>query len=180
MHRNDWDAVASSLVDAAKRLESAGADFILICTNTMHKLAPEIQSRVFVPLLHIADATARKIRTRGLQRIALLGTRFTMQEGFYRERLSRNYGLDVIVPEKTDMQIVDRIIFDELCVGKVLPASREKYKQVIASMASAGAQGVILGCTEIGLLIQPEDVEVPLFDTTRIHAEAAVDFALEE
>jgi aspartate racemase len=180
MHRDAWELVTSILVDAAKRLENAGADFVLICTNTMHKLAPEIQKRIDIPLLHIADATARKVRDLGLQKIALLGTRFTMQEDFYKGRLSRKYGLDVVVPEKADMDAVDRIIFDELCVGKILPASKEIYKQVIAALATAGAQGIILGCTEIGLLVRPEDAVLPLFDTTRLHAEAAVDFALNE
>ena len=178
MQRDAWEPVTSILVDAAKRLEIAGADFILVCTNTMHKLAPEIQKRIDIPLLHIADATARKIRQLGLQKIALLGTRVTMQEDFYKGRLSRKYGLDVVVPGKADVDAVDRIIFDELCVGKILPASKETYKQVIATLAAAGAEGIILGCTEIGLLVRPEDVALPLFDTTRIHAEAAVDFAL--
>jgi aspartate racemase len=180
MHRDAWEPVTSILVDAAKRLENAGADVILICTNTMHKLAPEIQKRVDIPLLHIADATARKVRDSGLQKIALLGTRFTMEEDFYKGRLSRKYGLDVVVPGRADMAVVDRIIFDELCVGKILAASKEKYKKVIAALAAAGAEGIILGCTEIGLLVRPQDVELPLFDTTRIHAEAAVDFALKE
>jgi aspartate racemase len=146
----------------------------------MHKLAPEIQKRIDIPLLHIADATARKVRDSGLQKIALLGTRFTMQEDFYKGRLSRKYGLDVVVPGKADMDAVDRIIFDELCVGKILPASKAIYKQVIANLATAGAEGIILGCTEIGLLVRQEDFVLPLFDTTRIHAEAAVDFALNE
>jgi aspartate racemase len=180
MRRKAWSRVARHLIEAAKCLESAGADFFLICTNTMHKLAPEIQQQVHIPLLHIADATAEKIRGRGLKKVALLGTRFTMQEDFYRDRLARNYGLEVVVPEAADMEVVDRIIFEELCVGKIRPGSRQRYQGVIAALAAAGAQGVILGCTEIGLLIGPQDCQLPLFDTTQIHAEAAVAFALAE
>jgi aspartate racemase len=178
MRRNDWDPVRHFLVGAAKSLESAGADFFLICTNTMHKLAPQIQQQIYIPLLHIADATAEKIRAAGLRKVALLGTRFTMQEEFYKDRLSRNYGLEVIVPGKAEMEIVDRIIFEELCLGKIVPTSKERYKDVIAGLENAGAQGVILGCTEIGLLVKPQDFQLPLFDTTQIHAEAAVAFAL--
>jgi aspartate racemase len=180
MRRKAWDRVANNLVEAAKRLESAGADFFLICTNTMHKLAPQIQQQVFIPLLHIADATARNVRALGLKKVALLGTRFTMQEDFYKGRLSRNYGLEVIVPGEAEMESVDRIIFKELCLGKIVPASNERYREIIAALAAEGAQGVILGCTEIGLLVKQADFQLPLFDTTRIHAEAAVDLALAE
>lgn len=180
MHRNEWDRVTSVLVDAARRLETAGADFLLICTNTMHKLAPEIQRQTFIPLLHIADVTAKRVRALGLKKVALLGTRFTMQEDFYRERLARNFGLKVLVPGPAEMEIVDRIIFEELCPGKIVPSSKEKYKEIVAALKAAGAQGVILGCTEIGLLVKQEDFQLPLFDTTRIHAEAAVEFALAE
>jgi aspartate racemase len=180
MQRGAWDAVEAILVDAAKRLEIAGADFILICTNTMHKLAPQVQKRVYIPLLHIADATAEEVRARGLKKVALLGTRFTMLEDFYRGRLSRNYGLEVIVPGQSEIDIVDHIIFEELCRGEIRPSSKETYLKIIAALATAGARGVILGCTEIGLLVKPDDVRLPLFDTTRIHAEAAVNFALAE
>lgn len=179
-HQNRWEDAAQILIAAAKSIERAGADFILICTNTMHKLAPEIQEQIYIPLVHIADATAQSIKAAGLRKIALLGTRFTMEEDFYKGRLTRQYGLQVIIPAAEDMDTVHRVIYDELCLGKIESSSKQKYADIIARLVTAGAEGVILGCTEIGLLIKQEDYEIPLFDTARIHAEAAVEIALKK
>ena len=179
MRTAQWEEITDRLIQAAQRLELAGADFLLICTNTMHKVAPQVQEAVGIPLLHIADATGAKIRAAGLHHVALLGTRATMVETFYRQRLERNYGLKVTIPEEKEIEDINRIIFDELCLGNIEGASRNRYLSIMERMASAGAEGVILGCTEIGLLVGSADCPVPLFDTTRIHAEAAVDFALQ-
>jgi aspartate racemase len=179
-HENRWDQALAILVQACRSIEMAGADFLLICTNTMHKLAPEIQRQLAIPLLHIADPTARELRSAGLRKVALLGTRFTMEEDFYRGRLEQPHGLEVVIPSKADRQVIHRVIYDELCLGIISPASAERYARIIGRLVDAGAEAVILGCTEIGLLVKPADVLIPLFDTTRIHAEAAVDFALEE
>ena len=163
---------------AAQGLEKGGADFIIICTNTMHKVAEAVQKSVSIPLLHLADATAEKIRVKGLKTIALLGTRFTMEEDFYKGRLVDNYGLDVIVPNEKEMDVIHQVIYSELCLGKIDSNSRKKYLDIIDRLKREGAEGVILGCTEIGLLVKQEDTDIPLFDTTEIHARAAVDFAL--
>jgi len=179
-HQGKWAEAAKMLINAAKSLESGGADFIVLCTNTMHKVADDIQASVKIPLLHIADATAHLVKDSGFQKIGLLGTRFTMEEEFYKGRLSRKYGLDVSVPNAQEREIVHRVIYDELVVGKIEQRSKEQYIGIIEQMVNQGAEGVILGCTEIGLLIQKEDSQVPLFDTTRIHAEAAVEYALGE
>jgi aspartate racemase len=179
-HQDRWQDAAGILIAAAKNLEAAGADFIIICTNTMHKLAPEVQDQIYVPLLHIADATARQIKAAGLEKIALLGTRFTMEEEFYKGRLVDQYGLNVIIPEPADIETVHRVIYDELCLGRIEPSSMQKYARIIERLVAAGAQGVILGCTEIGLLVKQSDFDIPLFDTARIHAEAAVEYALKE
>ena len=179
-HDNRWDQAARLLVQAARSLEIAGADCLVICTNTMHKLAPEIQQQLSIPLLHIADSTAQKVRSAGLRKVALLGTRFTMEEDFYRGRLERPHGLEVLIPSEADRQIVHRVIYDELCMGIIAAASATQYAQIIGRLIDTGAEGVILGCTEIGLLVKPADYGIALFDTTRIHAEAAVQFALEE
>ena len=165
--------------DGAIRLERGGADFILICTNTMHKLADAVAGAITVPLLHIADPTAEKIKAARLHKVGLLGTAFTMEQDFYKGRLSRMHGLEVLVPEAEDRTVVHRIIYEELVAGKVTPASRELYRAVIARLIAKGAEGVILGCTEIMLLVSQEDSAVPLFDTTTIHALAAVDKALQ-
>ncbi|MFD0724329.1 aspartate/glutamate racemase family protein [Lysobacter brunescens] len=175
---DDWDAAGAILADAARGMRAAGADGIVVCTNTMHLVAPQIQAAVDLPLLHIADATAARIRAAGLSRVALLGTRFTMERDFYRHRIEIA-GIDVIVPEAPQREIVHRVIYDELCLGRILDASREAYRAIIADLVARGAQGVILGCTEIGLLVGEGDATVPLFDTTRIHAEAAADWALD-
>ncbi len=176
--QGEWDEAGRILSDAAVGLEKGGADFLLICTNTMHKVAPAIQVRINMPLLHIADPTARAVLSADIHKIGLLGTRFTMQEDFYKGKLIHDHGLDVVVPNAEDMHTVDRIIFEELCLGKIKPESKKQYLEIIDRLAKAGAEGVILGCTEIGLLVKPKDRTIPLFDTTMIHAEAAVDFAL--
>lgn len=175
---DDWDAAAAILVEAARGLRVAGADAIVVCTNTMHLVAPAIEAAVDLPLLHIADATAARIRAAGLSRVALLGTRFTMERDFYRQRIEAA-GIDVIVPEASQREMVHRVIYDELCLGRILDASRDAYRAIIDDLVARGAQGVILGCTEIGLLVGEGDATVPLFDTTRIHAQAAADWALD-
>jgi len=173
-----WSEAALMMVDAAKSLEKGGADFIVICTNTMHKSADEIQANVKIPLLHIADATAQLVKDSGIRTIGLLGTRFTMEEEFYKGRLSQNYGLKVIIPNAGEREIVHRVIYDELVIGEIKQHSKEQYIGIIENMVNQGAEGIILGCTEIGLLIHQQDCRVPLFDTTMIHAEAAVEYAL--
>lgn len=177
MASGDWHRVGEILADCAKRIEAAGAEFLLICTNTMHKVANQIQAAISIPILHLVDATAAKILSENTRSIGLLGTRFTMEEDFYRGRLS-NLGLNVLLPESTDMDIIHRIIFDELCKGKILDSSRKEYLRIIDSLHDQGAEGIVLACTEIGILVKPEDTQVQLFDTTEIHAEAAVKFAL--
>ncbi len=176
-HSGDWEALADQLAEAAVGLERAGADFLLICTNTMHKLAPQIQARLHIPLLHIADATAAVLREADISRVGLLGTRFTMEEAFYRERLEAA-GIEVIVPDAPQRQRVHEVIYGELCLGVLNERSKTEYLAIIDSLATRGAQGVILGCTEIALLVQQEDTPVALFDTTAIHAEQAVRLAL--
>jgi aspartate racemase len=178
-HAGRWEEAAEILVAAARALQRADADFLVLCTNTMHKVAPEIEEAVPLPLLHIADPTAERITATGLRRVALLGTKFTMEDEFYRGRLERRHGLDVLVPPPEHRAIVHRIIYEELCLGRVLEGSRARYRRVMDELVERGAEGVILGCTEIGLLIRPEDAAVPLFDTTRIHAEAAARYALD-
>jgi aspartate racemase len=178
-HQGKWAESAQLLIEAARSLEAGEADFILVCTNTMHKVADEIQANVKIPLLHIADATAQVVKDSGMQKIGLLGTRFTMEEEFYKGRLSQKYGLKVIVPNAQEREIVHRVIYDELVIGKIEQDSKEKYMRIMERMVDEGAEGIILGCTEIGLLVHQQDSRVPLFDTTRIHAEAAVEYALQ-
>lgn len=177
-HAGRWDEAAAALIDAAQRLERGGADVVVICTNTMHRMADAVQAAIGLPLLHIADPTAQRIRAAGLSRVGLLGTAFTMEQDFYKGRLAARHGLDVLVPEADDRAEVHRVIYEELVQGRALPASREAYRAIIARLVARGAQAVILGCTEIMLLVRPEDSPVPLFDTTALHAEAAVDWAL--
>ena len=179
-HTGRWAEAAQILIEAARGLERAGADGVLICTNTMHKVADDVQASVTVPLIHIADATAEQVKAAGLTRIGLLGTRFTMEEEFYVGRLVHKYGLDVIVPEPIERDDIHRVIYDELCMGITRAESRARYVEIIEQLIARGAQGIILGCTEIGLLIQQADSRVPLFDTTRIHAEAAVAWMVED
>jgi len=170
--------VTGLLIDAARRVEKGGADFLLLCTNTMHKMADDVQEQIGIPLLHIADATAATVTAQGLKRIGLLGTRMTMEEGFYKGRLIEKHGLDVIVPNEEERSLVHRVIYDELCVGERRDASRAQFTRIIRGLVEQGAEGIILGCTEIGLLVTQNDSRVPLFDTTRIHAMAAVERAL--
>ncbi|WP_294238709.1 aspartate/glutamate racemase family protein [uncultured Sphingomonas sp.] len=177
-HRGDWAGLTARMVDAARRLEAGGAEVLLICTNTMHRMADDVQAAVGVPLLHIADPTAERIKAAGFGRVGLLGTAFTMEHGFYKGRLADRHGLDVIVPGQEDRATVHRIIYEELVAGKVLPASRDAYRAIIARLVEDGAQAVILGCTEIMLLVRPEDSPVPIFDTTALHAAAAMEWAL--
>lgn len=172
-----WDEAGAELARCARVLEGAGAQALVLCTNTMHKVAPAIEAAVAIPLLHIADATARAIGAAGLSRVGLLGTRFTMEQDFYRERLAA-HGIETLVPPPAQRDEVHRVIYEELCRGRVEPTSREAYRRIMADLVANGAQGLILGCTEIGLLVGADDASVPLFDTTALHAQAAVDFAL--
>lgn len=175
-----WDELEEKMVACARRLEAAGADLLLICTNTMHRMAEEVQAAVGIPLVHIADATAARIQKAGFTRVGLLGTLYTMEQEFYRERLARSYGLEVLIPEEADRHSVHQIIFSELCLGQTLDASRQQYRDVIQRLVERGAQAIILGCTEIMLLVSQEDSPVPLFDTTAIHVQAALKAALGE
>ncbi len=175
-----WDDAARFMIEAALRVELGGADFLVIATNTMHRLADAVQAEISIPLLHIADATAGAIAAQGLRTVGLLGTRYTMEGDFYRGRLEQLHGLRVLIPDAAGRETVHRIIYDELVLGHIRPASREAYRAIIADLVGTGAEGIILGCTEIGLLVRPEDSPVPLFDTTALHAAAAVDWALEE
>jgi len=174
MQKGAWGTIAQELSRAAHKIETAGADFLLICTNTMHKVFGAIEAAVHIPVIHIADATAERLIEQGIKTAGLLGTAFTMEHDFYKGRLREKYGLEVLVPNKKDRQIVHDVIFNELCLGKVESSSRSDYLRIIAQLVDQGAQAVILGCTEIGLLVQPEDTRAPLFDTTAIHAQKAV------
>lgn len=173
-----WAEAARMLAAAAKSLEQGGADFVILCTNTMHKVANEIQAAIQIPFLHIADATAQQIQEAGIRKVLLLGTRFTMEEDFYKSRLTQRYGLEVMIPDAGEREIVHRVIYDELVKGVIRQESKARYLEIIERWVGEGAEGVILGCTEIGLLVQDGDCRAPLFDTTRIHAEAAVAYAL--
>lgn len=176
-HQHDWQACGQLLVDAAQSLEKAGAECILLCTNTMHKVADQIEAAMRLPFLHIADVTARQLKLKQLSRVGLLGTQFTMQEDFYKDRL-RQHGIDTIVPTLSQQQKIHSIIYQELCLGKLITTSKETFKESIVAMQDASAEAVILGCTEIGTLLKQADSPLPLFDTTQIHAHAAVAFAL--
>jgi len=177
--QGNWQAAGKLLADAAEGVEKAGADFLLICTNTMHKVAPQIESKVSIPLLHIADATAETLISKGVNTVGLLGTAFTMEQQFYKGRLEDKYGLKVITPNNADREIVHKVIYDELCLGKINNSSKQEYLRIIQELSQQGAQGIILGCTEIGLLVKQPDTEVLLFDTTFIHAQRAIAFALD-
>ena len=168
----DWEKSARILSSAAQSLEKAGADFIVICTNTMHNVAPQIQSQVHIPILHIAEMTAMALKQQGVTTVGLLGTRYTMQQDFYKQVLLDN-GIQVLIPSPEDMELVNRVIYDELCLGSILAPSKAAYLQIIQDLVAQGAQGIILGCTEIGLLIGQEDTDTPIFDTTKIHARQA-------
>ena len=177
-HQGDWAGAGQALADAARALERAGADLLVLCTNTMHKVAPAIEAATPLPLLHIADPTAQAIHKAGLNRVGLLGTAFTMEQAFYRERLARRHGIEVLVPGPADRAVVHRVIYDELCLGRTCDASREAYRRIMQGLVDQGAQGIILGCTEISLLVGAADASVPLFDTPGLHALAAADAAL--
>lgn len=179
MSRGAWDEAAELLGDVAQRLEAAGADMILICTNTLHKVAPQVQSRIRVPLVHIAEAAAEELLSKGITRVGLLGTKYTMTQEFYREKLTER-GIDVLIPEGEEIDLVNRVIFDELCLGVVKEDSKAGYLKVIANLQARGAQGILLGCTELGLIVSQEDVSLPLFDTTVIHAKKAIELALRD
>ena len=176
-HQGRWEDTAVILSNAAKSIEAGGADFILVCTNTMHKVAEKIEQSLSIPLVHIADATAEQLVADGIKRVGLLGTQFTMEQGFYKNRISDKYGIEVIVPNSEDQSAVHNIIYSELCLGNIQETSRERYIQVIEKLHNQGAEAVILGCTEISLLVQQQHTNVPLYDTTLIHASKAVQLA---
>ncbi len=179
-HSGDWHGTAEILSQAAQKVELAGADFLLICTNTMHKVAPQIAQAINIPLLHIADATAEVLVKKGIKTVGLLGTAFTMEQDFYKGRLKEHYGLNVLTPDDADRKIVHDVIYQELCLGKSTAASKAEYLRIIASLAASGAEAVILGCTEIGMLVAQTDTEIPLLDTTYIHAQKAIEWALSD
>jgi aspartate racemase len=177
-HQGEWDALTHLMLDAAIRLERAGADFLVICTNTMHLMADEVQAAIHIPILHIVDVTAEAIRKSGETSVGLLGTKFTMEQDFYKGRLRDKYGLKVLVPGEEERKVVHDILYSELCLGEIKERSKGKFKSVIRNLVGRGAQGVILGCTEIPLIVSQDDFSIPVYDTTRLHAQAAVDFAL--
>ncbi|CAM3604154.1 Aspartate racemase [Vibrio aerogenes CECT 7868] len=177
-HEGKWNETALILSNAAKSVEAGGADFLIICTNTMHKVVPEIEAEISIPILHIADATANKLVADGVKKVGLLGTRFTMEQDFYKSRLVDKFGIDVVVPDTNEQTVVHDIIYDELCRGVIRTESREQYLNIVSGLHEQGAEAVILGCTEIALLIQQEHTKVPLYDTTEIHAAQAVQLAI--
>jgi len=176
-HAGDWDAAGRVLADAAQRLERAGAEGLVICTNTMHKVAPAIEAVVRLPVLHVVDAVAGDIRAAGFHKVGLLGTRFTMEQPFYAELLAR-HGLQTLVPEQADRELVHRVVYEELCLGNIVDASRQEYRRIMAELVARGAQAIILGCTEISMLVSARDAQVRLFDTTAIHARKAAEWML--
>jgi len=176
-HAGDWDAAGNVLADAAQRLERAGAEALVICANTMHKVAPAIEAAVRMPVLHVVDAVAEDIRAAGFSKVGLLGTRFTMEHPFYAERLAQ-HGLQALIPEKDDRDIVHRVVYEELCLGKIVDASRDEYRRIMARLVAQGAEAIILGCTEISMLVGMQDASVPLFDTTAIHARKAAEWSV--
>lgn len=178
-HQGKWNDAAQILVDAAQKVEKGGADFIVICTNTMHKLAQEVEAGIGIPLLHIVDVTAEKIKEKGQKKVGLLGTKFTMEQDFYKGRLTEKHGIDVIIPPNEERDAIHAILYSELCIGDIKSESKEKFKEVIAHLAIRGAEGIVLGCTEIPLIVKQKDYDIPLFDTTALHAKAAVDMALQ-
>ena len=179
-HKGKWDEATDLMIDAVRRVEKGGASFVVICTNTMHKMADDVQESIHIPLLHIADVTAEEIRNRGFRKVGLLGTRFTMEEDFYKGRLQEKHGLEVIIPDEEERHTIHNILYSELCMGEIKKISKEAFQRIIENLVAKGAEGVILGCTEIPLLVKQEDYEIPLFDTTSLHARAAVEYALQE
>lgn len=177
-HAGDWSGTADILCHAAQSVQAGGADFLLICTNTMHKVAEDIEASVSIPLLHIADATADVLVADNVRRVGLLGTRFTMEQSFYKGRLEEKFGIEVLVPQQADRDVVHRIIYEELCLGKIKERSKREYLTIIDQLHGQGAEAVILGCTEIALLVQQRDTPIPLYDTTHIHSQKALEYAL--
>ncbi|GAG26886.1 unnamed protein product, partial [marine sediment metagenome] len=180
LNKEKWNEIARLMIDAAQRVEKGGADFVVICSNTIHKVAEEIQNNVKIPLLHIVDLTAEEIKKQGLNKIGILGTRFTMEEDFYKGRLIDKYGFEVAIPGEEERKIVDNVIFNELCLGERKESSKKKFIEIIEKLVNNGAEGIILGCTEIPTLIRQDDIKVHLFNTTRIHAEAAAEYAIKQ
>ncbi len=178
-HSGNWDKLGEILAKYAQNIENAGADFLLICTNTMHKVAPKIETLIDIPILHIADTTAKELLKDGIKKIGLLGTAFTMEQEFYKGRLSKKFDLEVFTPSQEDRELVHKVIYNELCLGECKESSKQEYLRVIDRLSKEGAEGIILGCTEIGLLIKQQDSNIKLYDTTSIHAKAAVDYALD-
>ena len=178
-HQGDWESLTRLMIEAAQRVKKAGADFLVICTNTMHKMADEVQRAIQIPLLHIADVAAEAVKANGQSRVGLLGTKFTMEQDFYKGRLQEIHGIDVLIPEDKERQVIHDILYNELCLGEIKELSKGKFQSIIQNLVQRGAQGVILGCTEIPLIVSQEDYEIPLYDTTALHAKAAVDFALQ-
>ena len=178
-HAGDWEGTADILSEAAQNIEAAGADCVLICTNTMHKVSPQIEAAINIPMLHIADATAQALLDEGVKTVGLLGTAFTMEQDFYKGRLTEQFGLKVLIPNQTDRRIIHDVIYQELCLGEIKAESASEYLRIIDELAAQGADAVILGCTEIGMLVKQTDTDVKLFDTTLIHAQKAVEWALE-
>ena len=178
-HEGRWEETAASLAQVARKVEQAGADFVVLCTNTMHRMADAITQAVSIPLLHIADATAEEVKARGIRNVGLLATRFTMEQDFYKGRLGNRHGLEVLVPDEEERRLVHDVIYDELRLGEVKESSMQAYRRIMSQLVERGAEAVILGCTEITMLVGQEDTSVPLFDTTRIHAEKAVEMALD-
>ena len=179
-HTDDWDTAAMVLADGARKIEAGGADFLIICTNTMHRVASEIEQAISIPLLHIADATALELKDDNITRVGLLGTRFTMEHNFYKSRITELFGIEVLVPEPDERTLLHAIIYDELCLGKIENTSRQQCLEIISRLFARGAQAVILGCTEIALLISQDHTNIPLYDTTVIHANQAVSYALKD
>lgn len=178
-HQGDWESLTRLMIEAAQRVKKAGADFLVICTNTMHKMADEVQGAIQIPLLHIADVTAEAVKANGQSQVGLLGTKFTMEQDFYKGRLQEIHGIDVLIPEDKERQVIHDILYNELCLGEIKELSKGKFQSIIQNLVKRGAQGVILGCTEIPLIVRQEDYEIPLYDTTALHSRAAVDFALQ-
>ena len=179
-HADDWNAAAMVLADGARKIEAGGANFLIICTNTMHRVASEIEQAISIPLLHIADATALKLKDDNITRVGLLGTRFTMEHNFYKSRITELFGIEVLVPEPDERTLLHAIIYDELCLGKIENTSRQQCLEIISRLFARGAQAVILGCTEIALLVSQDHTSIPLYDTTVIHAKQAVSYALKD
>jgi aspartate racemase len=179
-HRDEWESLTRLMIFTAQKVKKAGADFIIICTNTMHMMADEVQASVQIPLLHIVDVTAEAIKAKKQNRVGLLGTRFTMEHDFYKGRLRDKYGFEVLIPGKEERQIIHDILYSELCLGEVKELSKNKFKDIIQNLVDRGAQGVILGCTEIPLIVAQKDYAIPLYDTTALHAQAAVEYAIRQ